>query len=60
MRRGPTAASIRRVVRAVKSAGAKHVRVEIEGEKIIVTELEAAPVPRNELDQWLEANAGSS
>ena len=48
-----TPAKIASIVRATKKAGMSFVRVEIEGEKIVVTEV-ALPTsePQNELDRW--------
>src|SRR5262245_3273019 len=53
-----TQAEIARAMRAAKRAG-MYVRVEIEGDKIVLTEI-AAPVskePDNELDRWRSKRA---
>lgn len=63
MARSPalTEAKIKRIVRAAKGAGMSYVRVEIEGDRIVVTETAApASEPLNDLDRWRAKRAHSS
>jgi hypothetical protein len=59
--KGLTVSKIKGIVRAVKDGGARYVRVESDGEKIVVTEI-AAPTsePDNDLDRWRAKRARST
>jgi hypothetical protein len=61
MTRGPSAAKIKRVVSAAKKGGMARVKLEIDGEKIVVTEIAATSAePQNDLDNWRTKRARSA